>query len=346
MMESKIDGSCNISCSKSYSAEEALALILDCRMSRADYQTIRQGALDKGCMLYPAYNFIVKAKSDCIPDSGIVTTNYSASVTLQGIMDHTTNRIWKCIDKSKLPEPCNTLLLISKVGFDGSTGQSIYKQRTKDQEDRLSVSVEESLFLSCTVPVQLKVQETNVILWTNPKTSSTQYCRPVRMQYVKENKQIVKAEYDFFMSTELSTTTIDLFHVKHKLECTMIDGKVSTLLSSLSDSYQVCNICGLNPKKMNDFVIAYNKQPIQMSLDLGIHTLHLWICCFECLLHIGQRRRPGYNDCGFFHANTSEKKSIVSSRKKEIQEKIKDALGLDVDVPRSGGSGTYDKKGI
>ena len=38
LMESKTDGSCNISCSKSYSAEESLALMLDCRMSRADYQ--------------------------------------------------------------------------------------------------------------------------------------------------------------------------------------------------------------------------------------------------------------------------------------------------------------------
>ena len=69
LLESKTDGSCNISCSKSYSAEEGLGLMLDCRMSRADYQTIRQGALDKGCMLYPAYNYIVKAKNDYIPDS-------------------------------------------------------------------------------------------------------------------------------------------------------------------------------------------------------------------------------------------------------------------------------------
>ena len=282
----------------------------------------------------------MKAKNDCIPDSGIVTSHYSASVNLQGIMDHTANSIWKVMDKSKLPESYNTLLLISKVGFDGSTGQSVYKQRTEDEEDRIPVPVEESLFLTCTVPVQLKIQETNVILWTNPKTSSTQYCRPVRMQFAKENQQIVKAEYDFFMSTELRATTIGLFQVKHKLECTMIDGKVSNLLSPLSDSYQVCNVCGLTPKKMNDFEIAYNRQTNQMSLDLGIHTLHLWIRCFECLLHIGQRRRPGYNDSGFFHANTPKKKQIVASRKKEIQIKIKNTLRLVVDVPRSGGSGS------
>ena len=81
-----------------------------------------------------------------------------------------------------------------------------------------------------------------------------------------------------FLSTELRTTTIDLFLVKHKLECTMIDGKFSNLLLPLSDSYQVFNLCGLNLKKMNDFEIAYNRQTNQMSLDLGIHTLYLWIC--------------------------------------------------------------------
>ena len=85
------------------------------------------------------------------------------------------------------------------------------------------------------------------------------------------------------MSTELRATTIDLFQIKHKLECTMIDVKVSTLLSPLNDSYQVCNICRLTPRKMNDFEIACNRQTNQMSLDLGIDTLHLWISCFECL---------------------------------------------------------------
>ena len=118
-----------------------------------------------------AYNYIVKTKNSCISDSGLVTSNYCAFVNLQGIMDHIANRMWKVMDKSKLPKPCNTLILISKVGFDSSAGQSVYKQRTEDKEERLRVLVEETLFLSCTVPVQLKTQETNVIFRTNPKHS-------------------------------------------------------------------------------------------------------------------------------------------------------------------------------
>ena len=64
----------------------------------------------------------------------------------------------------------------------------------------------------------LKYRKLLLFFGLTPETSSTQYCRPVRMQYVKENQQIVKAEYDLFMSTELRATPIDLFQVKHKLE--------------------------------------------------------------------------------------------------------------------------------
>ena len=95
-------------------------------MSRTDYQIICQEALEKGCRLHPAYNYIVKAKGDCIPESEVETSNYSASVSLQGIMGCTANWMWKIMDK--LSEPQATLLLISKAGFDGLTEQSICKQ--------------------------------------------------------------------------------------------------------------------------------------------------------------------------------------------------------------------------
>ena len=41
-------------CHKTYSPKEALALILGCGISRADYQTIRKVALEKVCRLYTA----------------------------------------------------------------------------------------------------------------------------------------------------------------------------------------------------------------------------------------------------------------------------------------------------
>ena len=58
-MKSDVDESCSIFCTKTYSLEEALPLMFECRMSMADYQTIPR---EKDCRPYPAYNFLVKAR--------------------------------------------------------------------------------------------------------------------------------------------------------------------------------------------------------------------------------------------------------------------------------------------
>ena len=78
------------------------------------------------------------------------------------------------------------LQLLSKVGFDGSSSQSVYKQACGDEEENLKI--EENLFLTCMVPIQLKDVKTGNVLWTNAKTSSTLYTRPVSFKYCKENK--------------------------------------------------------------------------------------------------------------------------------------------------------------
>ena len=78
------------------------------------------------------------------------------------------------------------LRLLSKVGFDGSSSQSVYKQACGDEEENLKI--EENLFLTCMVPVQIKDVKTGNVLWTNAKTSSTLYTRPVSFKYCKENK--------------------------------------------------------------------------------------------------------------------------------------------------------------
>ena len=87
MMKSEKDGSCiQTEC---YSCTEALALLLDCRLSKLDYQSLRNGALEKGNNLYPSYNNIRNEKKRCIPKSpegiedGIKAGDYYASVDLQ-----------------------------------------------------------------------------------------------------------------------------------------------------------------------------------------------------------------------------------------------------------------------
>ena len=66
IMSSEEDGSCNVKSSSVYSPREGLAMILDCRLSKQYYQTIRNGAKNKGYDIYPAYNHVLDAKEECI----------------------------------------------------------------------------------------------------------------------------------------------------------------------------------------------------------------------------------------------------------------------------------------
>ena len=57
----------------------------------------------------------------------------------------------------------------------------------------------------------------------------------------------------------------------------------------------------------------------------------------ECCLHISYKL-----EILKWQARGEEDKASVANRKKKIQNDLRDQLGLVVDVPKSGGSGTSD----
>ena len=284
------DGSCSIKSTSKYSPPAFVALILDCRLSRQDFQTIREGAKRRNVDLYPAYNHVLKAKDDCIPSKGITATDYTAAVDLQDLVDHTARRIIEACDLT-CPD-FSTVTMTHKVGFDGSTGQSVYKQTTSEDCDRESISTEESLFLTCLVPLDMKIKNDEIKnLWINERPSSTLLCRPIRFRYIKESIPVLLEEMNYFKQIELHPTQIGTVVVEHKLEVTMIDGKVATALSEATNSSQCCSICGLNPKRMNNISYAedISKDLLPVSFQYGLSTLHAWIRCMECILHISYK---------------------------------------------------------
>ena len=114
-------------------------MILDCKLSKQDYQTIRTGAKNKGFDIYPAYNNVLDAKEECIPSEGIKATDFAAEIGLQELVDHTAKMILENVEISTF-QPYSTLTMIHKVGFDGSTGQSEYKQVTSEDCERAEVN--------------------------------------------------------------------------------------------------------------------------------------------------------------------------------------------------------------
>ncbi|EFN70735.1 hypothetical protein EAG_07643, partial [Camponotus floridanus] len=78
----------------SYSAEEALALIEDVKLSKYQYEVVRMQAKKRNVDIYPAYNKILEAKKECYP-SQILTSEVEAHINLQSLIDHTILRRFK-----------------------------------------------------------------------------------------------------------------------------------------------------------------------------------------------------------------------------------------------------------
>lgn len=131
---------------------------------------------------------MLKAKCKCYPDkSSITVTECSAEVKLQALLDHTIQRIlFNQMDviKSLNSENLYNLNLICKWGCDGSSSQSIYKQKFSDDDGSKS---DANIFFTSLVPLELTSEDeaTNIKInvWKNPRPSSPRFCRPIKIEF-------------------------------------------------------------------------------------------------------------------------------------------------------------------
>lgn len=162
------------------SPEEALGMVVDGQFSRYKYNIIRS----KAPQVFPSYKVIQQTKKTCYP-SNIITSQTSVSVGLQDLLDHTILRLLHSIDEDLITNlEDQELSLITKWGFDGTTGHTQYKQAFLDY----SVSDSHAL-ITALVPLLLCFKDK--IIWQNPKPSSTRYCRPLKIKYIKEYNDVV-----------------------------------------------------------------------------------------------------------------------------------------------------------
>nr|CAI5862442.1 unnamed protein product [Callosobruchus analis] len=122
-----------------------------------------------------------------------------------------------------------------KWGFDGSSNHSIYKQKFQ----KSSASTECDLLLTSIVPLKMtaRTKDGEEIVWLNPRASSTRFCVPIKLQFIKEARDIIKQENEYIghQIAALSATPIFLqgkrADVHHILLKTMLDGKVANALA-------------------------------------------------------------------------------------------------------------------
>lgn len=157
--------------------------------------------------------------------------------------------------------------LIVKWGFDGTTGVREHKMKFDADDGTFS---DKSIFVTSLVPIQAIAAEEKV-LFQNKSTSSTRYCRPVRIQYVKETAAVTVQEKEYINKQMAAlapyVTVINRRTVKmlFKMHLTMVDGKAINSLTC-TKSTQTCYICKATPKEMND-VDRISSKPAPTTTD-------------------------------------------------------------------------------
>jgi len=307
---------------------------------------MRLETLASGADIWPSYNKGRMAKSKLRPSQEVMTiSETSASVPIQSLINHTAKRlidlqapvILEYVRKNKLTNI--DVILTCSWGFDGSSGHSEYKQRYADKSQE-NIS-DESLFATTLNPLQLSTNS-DVILWFNRTSQSSRFCRPIHLEYVKESRDVIlkqKQNIDDQIN-RLQTFEISLeechIRINFSLHMTLIDGKVLNIITN-TRSMQTCPICHATPKQFNDLSNINSPKflPEPNSLQYGISPLHAWIRLFECSLHISYRLT-----IQTWQVRGDELKIKFDQQKQKIQSMLFQKLGLSVDKPRSGGSGT------
>ncbi|KAJ4430721.1 hypothetical protein ANN_19312 [Periplaneta americana] len=198
---------------------------------------------------------------------------------------------------------------LNKWGCDGSSGHNEFKQKLADGDS----FTDSEIFLVSFVPLLLyseKDDKTNTLYCENPRPSSTKYCRPINIKLKHETIEI-----------------------KHELKMTMVDGEVCNTVME-NKSAQVCYICGASPKHMNDIDSVQQRTVDHKSFSFGLSILHAWIRFLECLLHVAYRL-----DFKKWQARGKDNE-IMTLLKESIQKSFRAKMGLIIDRPKPGGSGT------
>lgn len=90
------------------------------------------------------------------------------------------------------------------------------------------------------------------------------------------------------MEEEIRNLTISScgnLEVTHELHMTMINGKVTTIITN-TPSAATCNVCLAKPSEMNNLSQMFSRPVREDVYQYGLSTLHMWIRSMECLLHI------------------------------------------------------------
>lgn len=201
---------------KQFSNEEALALFLDLKLTKEQYIQLRVRAIEKGSNLYPAYHHITAAKKECLPPRDTIKiTPISAEVKLQGLLNHTAQRLLQSLKGDDLKKYGNCkLTLFCKWGCDGSSGQKQYKQSICENTSDTDVFMVSFVPLRLIKNLEHSEPATSTMqtmdIWKNLTPSSAKYCRPIKFEFKNETAVTIKNETSYIRAQIAALRPLEL----------------------------------------------------------------------------------------------------------------------------------------
>ena len=272
---------------KKYGSEEALALFMDLELSKEKYEILRASLMRHGAEVLPGYKHITQAKINSRP-LHTEFTEVSVKANLQDLMGHTAKRLLESLPENEVKILPEKLTLISKWGCDGSSGQSVYKQRISSDDATIS---DGSMFMASVVPLRLKSDVS--LHWKNPRPSSVHYCRPIMFQFARESAELIRTtvkdieeQISKIKPTKLQIGEGKYIECNYEFHLTMVDGKVVNELTGTTSTLS-CPIC---KKSQNNFG-NLNDSTNEENYEYGMSPLQARIRCMVFLLKLAHHKR-------------------------------------------------------
>eukprot|EP00096_Caligus_rogercresseyi_P010918 TRINITY_DN4121_c1_g1_i3.p1 TRINITY_DN4121_c1_g1~~TRINITY_DN4121_c1_g1_i3.p1 ORF type:complete len:464 (-),score=57.80 TRINITY_DN4121_c1_g1_i3:214-1605(-) len=231
------------------SDDDALAHLFYTDMTRDAYVANRLMCKSHGADIWPPYGNLQEAKKLCRP-ANITYEECAVIVPLRERLLHNDGRFVQVFydqieEHLQNVEDGGTLTIEveEKIGFDGSTGNSIYNQKFGSNDPE---ACEESLLSTCLVPLQYRTSNGQVI-FTNPVPQGVTFCQPVRLEYKKET-QAASKQIDNWIDAEVAALAEDPIIIPyatkflkflHTLRKTMMDvkAKKDSRLHTIQDQF-------------------------------------------------------------------------------------------------------------
>lgn len=120
----------------------------------------------------------------------------------------------------------------SRISVTDSDDEIEEQDKNTSDAKKTDLKVREHIIVTLLVPIRLKNKDTDETLWQNPMPHSSRFCRPLRLNFVKdtnevtfEEKELIDKDIDEFVPLETPSGTVEC-----NFKLTMLDGKVKLIL--------------------------------------------------------------------------------------------------------------------